>query len=601
MVERHIDDESGWLALNRIRCSNLSREIVQAIGDYRIQAALFCTYTFRRSFFETEVLDGILCGHGQLRGHFPVTVILDGDNFHGQGCGYDVCKYPGNNLWHPKVIALMLCNKKSKLSKTALFIGSGNLTPSGWEKNLEVFSYFESGGWVLPGAIKRWLFPLQSLGSNTKFGAWYSANHSRNAPSRTNNQIIASSETASIWEQWSWSGSWTRAHIIAPFTDQAEDEANQEDSGYFSNLVGHAYSKTASLNVYLQGAPNGRVFGNWSTFAALQDKVRIKVFRVGGEDSRPLHAKLHAVYTGGTWQILGGSPNATTAAMLRKWTQSGNVELAWQLKYTSSSLPKDFLPKAEEISLKESNFTKPQAKPRIKRWVSLESMRYEHSAQRLIPKWIAPHNVEDTIVSLAGIEVNPSQQINLSDPKFGSERAVKTVPRNPTVRISFEADWVPIQYPFDICDDLTLEKNLSFDQYLALLSGKREFEITENELSRTQTTDILKPSMGDSTFPWHERMVALQEALINLVAMIKDADSELELNYAKAILTGCINSASDVTGLTPIELYWREWCKFEIAKFILSQDKRKKAWREMIRIVKPIKNDISSVLRKQLP
>jgi hypothetical protein len=587
--------------VSKIRYSNLGSEIVQAIGDCRIQAALFCTYTFRRSFFETEVLDGILCGHGQLKGHFLVTVIVDGDNFHGQGAGYDVCKYPGTNLWHPKVIALMLRNKDSKLYKTALFIGSGNLTPSGWEKNLEVFSYFEWDGWVLPDAIERWAFPLGSIGSSTKFGAWYSKKHFGNVPPRINDQIIASSETASIWEQWNWSGSWTRAHVIAPFTDQAEDEANQEDEGYFSHLVEHSYSKTASLNIYLQGAPDGRVFGSWSTFAGLKDRVHIKVFRVGGENSRPLHAKLQAVYTEGTWQMLGGSPNATTAAMLRKWTQSGNVELAWQLKYTSPSLPMDFLPKAKEVSFKECNFIKPQAKPRIKRWISLESIRYEPSAQRLIPKWIVPHNIEDTVVSLAGTEVNPAQGINLSDPKFGSERAVATLPRNPIVEIGFEADWVPIECPFDVCDDSTLEKKWSFDQYLALLSGKRDFENTDSELSRAQTTDLFKSSTSDSTFPWHERMVALREALTNLAAMIEDADSELELNYVQAILKGCISSASDVAGLSPTEIYWREWSKFEIAKFILSRDKRKKAWRAMIRIVKPIKKDISPVLRKQLP
>ena len=100
--------------MKNVSTAELKDSLSNCIADSIIRAALFSTYTFNSAYFEEEIFQSLLCGMGQGRGTFPVTVIVDRNRFAGQRSGYDVCLSPEGRLWHPKIAVLMLENQRSQ-------------------------------------------------------------------------------------------------------------------------------------------------------------------------------------------------------------------------------------------------------------------------------------------------------------------------------------------------------------------------------------------------------------------------------------------------------------------------------------------------------
>lgn len=578
---------------------DLKELVAREIAERVINAAFFSTYTFNRAFFEEEIQGGLLCSHGQRRGSFPVTIIVDSSNFEGQGWGYDVCCPPNDRLWHPKVVSLMLKERtKSAEATTVIIIGSGNLTPNGWGKNQELFLTLEWQGWVLPNALEQWICSKRGIASETAFGHWYRDNHSGQVPRFIERCLLGNYTEKSIWQQWELASSWTRASVVSPFTDARFEEQDNDPQGYFDKFVDYAASEKAILDVYLQGAPGGRVIGHWPLFNKLRKEVRLQVYRVGGEPAdRPLHAKLQLAESERIWHILGGSPNATERAMLMAKDQDGNVELAWHT--TANRLPASLLPAGIPIQLRRSSFVAPCRTIPPKRWRAMESIKYDPRVQRLKPHWLSGHSLADTRVLLDNKEILLAHKVNL-----GTERAVATLPRHANLNRGYKKDWVPIEYPYGESDNPIFSRPLSLEEFLFLIAGREDNDYDMIERSDAREREISPRQSDVSTvnsdgFQWYEKVASLQRALVNLKISTEKSDSPFEASYLIKMVKGCLEETTIATQ-GQLESNWREWVRFEVCRCLLSLDRRRRTTQPLGEIVREWKKKVNPVLRRFL-
>ena len=545
------------------------REVLsERIFDGTVNAALFSTYTFQRSYFEDEVLDGFLCERGVKRGRSPVSVLLDADMYEGSGWGYDVQSYLGGRLWHPKVTALMITEQGwGARRRTILAVSSGNLTLSGWETNLELVLALDWEGWTLPKVVEKWVTAQSNFAPNSAFGRWYQKNSSGKPRKFIEEQLISNYEKLDIWKQWGWGGYWSTAHILAPFMDSSEDEDSNETARSYLRTLLKFGTKGRKLHLYLNGAPDGRAYGNWNLLKKLSKEARLKTYVVAGEN---LHAKLQIVKAEGAWQILGGSPNPTANAMLKDRSSRGNVELAWQT--TSASLGGGILPPYDEIPLKRKNFVMPASRHKRKRWRAISHLRYNPKRRMLIASWILPHGESDTAIKYMGKEEEIDKEIILGD-----DRAVQTLPRDRTELRLFEPDWVPIAFPPEESDDPVLVGEWSLDQIISLLGGR---EVSTGAKGRAKTStkpDGMPEADGGSTFPWHDKVSALEEALANTKETIESLQFKRDASYWLRLTERAWKAANpDEEGITIFESSWRRWVRARICGSLLRLDRRLK-------------------------
>ena len=137
-----------------VAAASLAERLSDEIGGGRVIAALFSTFTFRREFFERVPLS-LITAEGRRRGFLPITAIVDRTQFEGGGWGYEVVRAPADRRWHAKLLAVMVEDQGAH--GPVLAIGSGNLTRSGWERNLELFCVDSWPAWSLPPAVHAWL------------------------------------------------------------------------------------------------------------------------------------------------------------------------------------------------------------------------------------------------------------------------------------------------------------------------------------------------------------------------------------------------------------------------------------------------------------
>jgi hypothetical protein len=539
------------------------------ILDGTVKAALFSTYTFSRPYFENEVLTGFLGERGLKRGRSPVTVLMDHEMFEGAGWGYDVQLFGGGRLWHPKVTALFLAEGTQTIRRrTVLLVGSGNLTSSGWESNLELFLVLEWDGWSLPRVIESWI-GKNGFASDSCLGRWYSRFSAGKPPKYVEKALLSSLGDNDIWSQWDWWGTWSVAHVLAPFMDSPEDEGSNDTRSSYLQELSKLASYRARIHLYLNTAPDGRAYAHWPTLKQLIKEHDLRVHQVVGGN---LHAKLQAVRVQGCWQILGGSPNPTANAMLKATKKKGNVEVAWQT--TSRSLSGGLLPSCEDVDLKWWNFTLPKPTRRKKRWVALSGISYNPKTKKLLPRWIKPHGSWDTRMLLGELEVQPDEPFKLEE-----ERAVQTLPREPNRHRSFGPDWVPIEFPPNESDDPILLKEWTLDQILSLMAGREDFQET-NGLTGSSSVPS-KPNNGGGEgpgfeFPWHTKVAALEESLTNTLEKIESADSSREASFWMNIVRRCLRSADpDEVGITLFESSWREWVRARLCNSLLGLDGRR--------------------------
>jgi hypothetical protein len=561
----------------------IERRAIQEILSDRIlggavNAALFSTYTFNRDYFEDEILKGFLSERGLKRGQSPVTVLMDQEMFEGSRWGYDVHFYRGGRLWHPKITALFIAERiQAVRRRTVLLVGSGNLTPSGWETNLELFLALVWEGWSLPRVFESWI-AKNGFASGSCFGRWYRRFSKGKPPRYVEDALLSSFSEMDIWNQWNWSGEWSVAHVFAPFMDSPEDEGSTDTaSSYLQELTEFA-NRQARMHLYLNAAPDGGAYGHWPTLNQLSKKLELRAYRVIDGN---LHAKLQAVKAKGCWQILGGSPNPTANALLKATDKKGNVEVAWQT--TSSSLSGGILPKCEEVELKRRNFIMPKPIRRKKKWRALSRISYSPRTKKFHPRWIAHHGAWDTQVLLGESEI----QLN-APAKIDEERAVQTLPRDPRQNRGFAPDWVPIEFPPNESDDPILLKEWTLDQILSLMAGRGALEEPNAGITLSSTSSEPNREHRESPgleFPWHSKVSALEMTVANMLEKIRGVESSREASFWLTLVERCMRIADpDEEDIGLLESSWREWVRARLCNSLLRLDKRRMYSSEFIAV-----------------
>ena len=121
-----------------------------------IRAILACTFTFDRGYWERilEEIRDLAPGGSERMSRIPIDVVCDRRHYRGHGSGYNVTRWPGPGLFHPKLFMILREHEVLRVE------GSLNLTSAGWSQNREIAIFERSGTKRLPMDL-RWL--LRSL------------------------------------------------------------------------------------------------------------------------------------------------------------------------------------------------------------------------------------------------------------------------------------------------------------------------------------------------------------------------------------------------------------------------------------------------------
>lgn len=286
-----------------IPAASLADRLADEVGPGRVVAALFSTFRFSREFFERVPLP-LITAEGRRRGLLPITVVVDRTQFEGCGWGYEVVRAPGGRRWHSKLIAAMIEQESDR--RTVIAIGSGNLTRSGWERNLELFHLDSWWGWRLPGAVLAFLRTPWLRGS--AFARW--ARDVCLGTGRRHHQSVVGSIGEPLWHQLDFIGQgrrWSEFRVVSPFGDVDGDgpEAAGTCGPFFDHVLDHALPKGARMTVYLRGVDEAgtRAYGDPSLLKRVAKRVELRLRAVPPDGDRILHAKLLAIRAGGAARV----------------------------------------------------------------------------------------------------------------------------------------------------------------------------------------------------------------------------------------------------------------------------------------------------------
>jgi hypothetical protein len=520
----------------------------------RVVAAFFSTYTFSREFFENVSLP-LITEDGERLGRFPVTVVVDRDQFSGQGRGYGVVCPPVARTWHAKLVLLYCREGQNKW--TVLGVGSGNLTRAGWERNQELFRVSRHAGWRIPRCVDEWLD--EPWLKQSAFAVWRRRSDV-GALNYTENARLLGSWVEPIWSQVGWvaaSRRWSEAHIVTPYCEQRETEDGplRSPRGFFQRIA-YSARDNAVLHLYLAGVP-GRdkaVYGPGDFLGKQLPKLRFRTHyhRVDPTDGRPLHAKLFAFRIGNAWRLLTGSPNASGSALT---DEAGNVELAVELRPGTRSLPNGFLPsRVRAIRLEELTFVEPPNHT-VKRWHALQSARYLGPGEPLVVSWCNGHSFDDTCLRLGTTELLADSNVDLDEVEV---RHLETRPRRR--RPGIDAAYVPIELPPERFDAALEAPGMTAAQWLAALGAAADN--AQGDPGHTATTRAGRNPQTTATFQWRDRVRDLLGRLQWLRDELREAESAQDIDRVTRLLEGVWHSHDPSTvDLSAMERAWRRWVR----------------------------------------
>jgi hypothetical protein len=570
----------------------LADRLADEIGGGRVVAALFSSFTFRREFFERVALP-LVTADGRRRGFLPITVVVDRTQFEGSGWGYEVVRAPGGRRWHAKLIAAMVEDDGQR--RTILAIGSGNLTRSGWERNLELFHVDSWSGWRLPEAVVIWL--RKSWLRDSAFATWSIDEGLRTK--RRQYQSMLGSIANPLWHQIDCvrrGHKWSDLHVVSPFgdLDDSENEAANACGPFFDHALQLAHSKNARLTLHLRGTDeDGRgAYGDPALLQRVGKHVHLQLRAVPSDGDRLLHAKLLAARTDGAWSVLIGSPNATAPAFV---TRHGNVELACEFRGVGRTLPAGLLPKSRSIGIAE--VVAPKVAERKVRWECLESATYMPRRKRILLRWKKGHGPFDSRVLLEDRDLTPGN-VDLSRV---ADRFLKTIPRG-SARLKYEADYVPIDVPDDEADlvqDMPADA-MTADDWLATLEGAGALgeEVTGAPGGRGGSEKGAAHQHSDR-FPWRERVVILDQRLRGFAAALEDARTKREVDHLHKIAVAVWRAHDpDEPALSNEFRAWRRWVRAGLWQVLNNLDQRVALSRPLSKLAARWKSKIPASLRE---
>jgi hypothetical protein len=558
-----------------VQSAALLDQLAGTIGPSRVVAALFSTFTFRREFFETVPLT-LITAEGRRRGLLPITVVVDRMQFEGKGWGYEVVRAPAGRRWHAKLVAVMV--EEDGHPRTVIGIGSGNLTRSGWERNLELFHVDSWPGWRLPARVIDWLTTPWPRTSH--FAAW--ARENRVVAKRRDHRSVLSSLEEPLWHQLDFvrqRRSWSDVHIVSPFGDIDGDEVEAANGcgPFFNHLLESTVAKSARMTVYLREADTpDTASGDPAILRRVGNRVKLQLRAVPRDSDRTLHAKLLATRTHGNWSVVIGSPNATGPAFV---TSEKNVELACEFPHVGRVLPPGLLPRSYRIRV--SDVRRPKVPEPKLRWECLEWAAYEPRRKRIVLRWKSGHGPFDSRILLADRDLDP----NNVDLGAMEDRFLKTIPRDPKKGRSYEPDFVPIDVPHDeadIRDDTAFDKLTAEDWLSRLDSSAAPGETSATGERGRVGANGHQNSPNPHSFHWRERVVMLTEKLRGFDAAIGEARTKREINQLRKLALGVWRSHNpDERSLTSVDRSWRRWVRAGLWQVLHRLDRRIALWRPL--------------------
>ena len=267
------------------------------------------------------------------------------------------------------------------------------------------------------------------------------------------------------------------------------------------------------------------------------------------------HAKEIAIRRGGSWCLVTGSPNATSAAMV---SPNGNIETALCREHRGSALPKSFLPKWEKVSLAEV-----RSLPRVQKesvWDALDLAVYDVRSGKLKLDWREGHGWEDTEVLFDGKRVANGRFV----PGDSHSRALQTRPRAAQSKPKIPG-FCPIIWQDDIPDVLPFcPQEMSPDDWLErLLGAVNASPMNEwGEVERPALSPATGATRQDVNFAWSDRVKRLDSSLGSLAEQLNTCPTvpRIKLLLRDAVGTWTAHDPRS-KGITASDIAWRKWVR----------------------------------------
>lgn len=545
-----------------IKRASISEHLLGLLGGATVEAAFFTSYTFGPSFFEGDVLNPIT-EDGSLRGLVPVTVVVDRHRYGGSNYGYEVVRFPGNRLWHPKIMLLMVCDKGNRKPRTIFGISSANLTRSGWEQNDELVSLQDWPDWRIPSLVRAWL--KQAWLRQSHFANWATA-HADERKKLPYDHRLFSSLDQPLWpqlvENYRVTG-WDEAHLVAPFHDRSDPDvdremANQGHGGFLQQLCGLARSGKSRLHLYLAPSMDEEgkccVAADRRSLDRIGRRVKLELRMIKPRNGGLFHAKLMAIRRGASWCLVTGSPNATSAALV---TPKGNVETALCREHKGGTIPKSFLPDSRRASLDQL-----QSLPQVVKevvWDALDTAVYDVKRRKLKLTWRQGYGPGNTELIFDGKRITP----RAFDPGNSPCRSLQTKPRS-THPKPVAPGCCPLVWKDEVPDvGRTRPPTMSPDDWLAQLGSVLASPLNERgELDRTDGSTGPREARLDVPFEWSARVKRLDASLCSLGTQLQQDPPAPLLSFLMRDVVGTWKAHDPcVRGISEAELAWRKWVR----------------------------------------
>jgi hypothetical protein len=213
-------------------------------------------------------------------------------------------------IFHPKV------NVLASENDCHVMVGSGNLTFGGWGQNCEVVEHLHPSFAADAIADTADFFEILALSDNVSHGAVDQcgaiseelrssvSGHSMSGDIRMIHSLDGSIADRLVGEADALGGA-TRLIVASPFWD---------NGAAIDRLCSRLEIEDVAVHAHPGGTVQGKAGSNWPFKSEAHVRpVTLDLF--GGEDARPLHAKMFEVICNRGRLILSGSANATTAAL----------------------------------------------------------------------------------------------------------------------------------------------------------------------------------------------------------------------------------------------------------------------------------------------
>lgn len=399
--------------MNKINIIGSDKESV--IFNEPVTASLILSFTVDIIFYEQILIRRFMkCGSSNnilLADEGQILQSEDSQVYYLQPDRYDYLIQPVSigNIFHPKAFWI------NKESESLLLIGSGNVGFGGLSDNLEIFSIYSSSHQEdrsVMASFSQYVKDLISITgiedfTSDKVTGLFDQDWIETSSKSSSNTFLFHNLTTAIFDQLLERIATPEIiHIIAPFYDS--------DLRFIHTISDHFQ---LPARVYFQEAyttfPKNRPTDSIQPYSYVHPQLR----------HGNLHAKIMIFEHKDTFDILFGSPNATSAAMIHT-AGEGNSELAVLQTGLSNKLLSNYLP------------TKPKS-------ANIEAIHFEtkdeKTTQQAVLKTSFLSRTNTLVIHTSNdLDLDTIQSIMTDTEKF----------KLPSKRISFEAGIINIQWPY---------------------------------------------------------------------------------------------------------------------------------------------------------